>query len=160
MTSAAGAFGCWWDSTNHVMTCNDNASGSNANLVTPLSAQASNSWVTYIDNTGLQHALQPAFSNISGTASLTTQVTGVLPAANGGTAVANTSSCLLYTSCTCDRADSVDSDWFGLETSFSKKSVPLPVNRQSTPSVSFPARVKPVEGVLTETKFQSKGESK
>jgi len=34
LTSAPSAFVCWWDSTLHVMNCNDNASGTNA-VMTP-----------------------------------------------------------------------------------------------------------------------------
>ena len=41
----------------------------------------------------------------------------------------------------CGRDNSTDSDWFGLANGFTTRSVPLPVNRHSTPSVGFPKRV-------------------
>lgn len=44
-----------------------------------------NQWIASISTAGIASLSQPAFSNISGTASLTTQVTGTLPIANGGT---------------------------------------------------------------------------
>lgn len=46
---------------------------------------ASNNFLTAISAQGVISKAQPSFSNISGTASLTTQVTGTLPVANGGT---------------------------------------------------------------------------
>lgn len=46
-----------------------------------------NQWINAIDTTGTPLSTQPAFSNISGQANLTTQVTGVLPRANGGLGV-------------------------------------------------------------------------
>lgn len=48
-------------------------------------AAVSNQWIASISTSGVPALSQPAFSNISGTASLTTQVTGTLPIANGGT---------------------------------------------------------------------------
>lgn len=42
-------------------------------------------WITSISTSGIPSLSQPAFSDISGTASLTSQVTGTLPVANGGT---------------------------------------------------------------------------
>jgi hypothetical protein len=42
-------------------------------------------WIDSISTSGVSHLSQPAFSDISGTANLTSQVTGVLPIANGGT---------------------------------------------------------------------------
>ena len=57
-TSAAqGAFVCWWDNTNHVMTCNDNG-GSIANMVVPATGATSNQFVSYIDSAGIQHMAQ------------------------------------------------------------------------------------------------------
>ena len=44
-----------------------------------------NKWVNSISTSGVPNLTQPAFSDISGTASLTSQVTGTLPVANGGT---------------------------------------------------------------------------
>ena len=83
--SAPGAFVCWWDSANHVMTCNDNSSGSNANMVVPSNGAVNNQFVSYIDGAGIQHMGQPGFSVISGTAT----------AAQGGTGVANTATITL-----------------------------------------------------------------
>lgn len=48
-------------------------------------AAVTNQWINSISTAGVPALSQPAFSNISGTASLTTQVTGTLPIANGGT---------------------------------------------------------------------------
>jgi hypothetical protein len=42
-------------------------------------------WINSIDTSGVPQLSQPAFSDLSGSASLATQVTGVLPIANGGT---------------------------------------------------------------------------
>lgn len=53
--------------------------------VSPSSAATTNQWLTYIDNTGATHTSQPAFSNISGTAT-----TGQLPAATVYNNQANT----------------------------------------------------------------------
>lgn len=55
ITSASGAFECWWDSTNHVMTCNDNGSASVSNLVTPVASSPATQVVNGIDATGTQH---------------------------------------------------------------------------------------------------------
>ena len=56
-----------------------------SNTVRPLGSQTSNQWVTYVDSSGVQHTAQIAFSNLSGTAALGSQVSGTLPIANGGT---------------------------------------------------------------------------
>ena len=45
----------------------------------------SHQWINSISTAGVPALSQPAFSDINGTASLTSQVTGVLPVANGGT---------------------------------------------------------------------------
>jgi hypothetical protein len=74
--SAPGGFICWWDNTNHVMTCNDNASGSNANMVTPLTSQAAHKWVSYVDNTGLQNSTQPACGDLSNSGTACQAATG------------------------------------------------------------------------------------
>ena len=58
VASLAGGFVCWWDSTAHNMTCNDNASGTNANMVTPLIS--STQYVQYIDAAGTQHLGTPS----------------------------------------------------------------------------------------------------
>ena len=58
VASGSGLFICWWDSTNHNMTCNDNASGTNANMVTPLTS--STQYVQYIDAAGTQHLGTPS----------------------------------------------------------------------------------------------------
>jgi hypothetical protein len=55
-----------------------------SNTIIPTTATA-NQWVTNITSGGVQTKAQPAFSNISGLLDLTTQVTGILPVANGGT---------------------------------------------------------------------------
>ncbi len=59
-----------------------------SNPVIPASLVANN-WVQYIGSDGVQHIAQPAFSNISGTVNLATQVSGILPIANGGTALSS-----------------------------------------------------------------------
>lgn len=56
----------------------------NCNPIQPSTAGASQ-FATAISSAGVISWTQPAFSDISGTASLTTQVTGILPIANGGT---------------------------------------------------------------------------
>jgi hypothetical protein len=84
--SPSGAFVCWWDSTNHVMTCNDNGA-STANMVVPAAAANGNQWVSYIDNSGIQHMSTPGFSVMSGTAT----------PGQGGTGVANTATLTLGT---------------------------------------------------------------
>ena len=48
-------------------------------------AAVSHQWINSISTAGVPALSQPGFSDISGTASLTTQVTGTLPIANGGT---------------------------------------------------------------------------
>ncbi len=58
----------------------------NCNPVVP-DTGASNNFLTGISSAGVITKAQPSFSNISGTASLTSQVTGTLPVANGGTGV-------------------------------------------------------------------------
>lgn len=52
-------------------------------------AAVSSKWINTISTSGVPSATQPAFSDISGTASLTSQVTGTLPMANGGTGQAS-----------------------------------------------------------------------
>ncbi len=84
--SPTGAFVCWWDSSNHVMTCNDNG-GPTANMVVPAVVANNNQFVSYIDSSGIQHMGQPGFSVISGMAT----------AAQGGTGVANTATLTLGT---------------------------------------------------------------
>lgn len=61
-----------------------NPSSSTLGGVQSVAAVTSN-FLTSISTSGVPAKAQPAFSDISGTASLTTQVTGILPAANGGT---------------------------------------------------------------------------
>lgn len=48
-------------------------------------ASTSHQWINTISTAGIPSSTQPAFSDISGTVSLTSQVTGALPLANGGT---------------------------------------------------------------------------
>lgn len=48
-------------------------------------AAVSNQWINAISTSGVPSSTQPAFSNLSGAASLASQVSGVLPIANGGT---------------------------------------------------------------------------
>ncbi len=61
-----------------------NLPDANSVTVQPTTA-TSNQWVTNIDSTGLQTKAQPAFSNISGSVNLATQVTDILDETNGGT---------------------------------------------------------------------------
>jgi len=61
----------------------------NSNTIIPTTATASQ-WVTNVTSGGVQTKAQPAFSDISGTLNLATQVTGILPVANGGTALSTT----------------------------------------------------------------------
>lgn len=53
-------------------------------------AAVTSKWINAISTAGVPSATQPAFSDISGAASLTSQVTGVLPPANGGVAALST----------------------------------------------------------------------
>ena len=48
-------------------------------------AAVSHQWINSISTAGVPALSQPAFSDINGTVGLTTQVTGILPVANGGT---------------------------------------------------------------------------
>ena len=52
-------------------------------------AAVSHEWVNSISTSGVPALTQPAFTDISGTLGLTTQVTGILPVANGGTGTSN-----------------------------------------------------------------------
>lgn len=52
-------------------------------------AAVSHQWINSISTSGVPALSQPAFSDISGTAVLTSQVTGILPTANGGTGAAS-----------------------------------------------------------------------
>lgn len=61
-----------------------NPSASTLGGIESLTAVSSN-WIRSISTSGVPAASQPAFSDISGTAALTSQVTGTLPIANGGT---------------------------------------------------------------------------
>ena len=55
-------------------------------------ASVSHQWINSISTAGVPSSSQPAFSDISGTADLTSQVTNILPIANGGTNAASASS--------------------------------------------------------------------
>lgn len=69
-TSGTSAVVCWWDSTGHNMQCNENAAGSNTGTGYSL-ANASNKWLNSFDaTTGLFTQTQPAFSNLSGSITL------------------------------------------------------------------------------------------
>jgi hypothetical protein len=84
--SAPGAFVCWWDSTNHVMTCNENSSGATANMVVPLTS-GSGQFVQYIDSAGIQHLGAPAGS---GTVTTSGSVTaGAISKFSGSTSITN-----------------------------------------------------------------------
>ena len=52
-------------------------------------AAVSHQWMNSISTSGVPALSQPAFSDINGNLSLTSQVTGVLPVANGGTGTSN-----------------------------------------------------------------------
>ena len=54
-------------------------------------AAITSQWINSISTSGVPTSSQPAFTDISGQASLTTQVSGILPIANGGTGSATTS---------------------------------------------------------------------
>ena len=56
-----------------------------SNSLQPLGSATANQFVTNIDSSGVQHLAQVAASGLSGTISLTSQVSGILPIANGGT---------------------------------------------------------------------------
>ena len=88
--AAQGAFVCWWDSSNHVMTCNDNSSGTNANMVVPSTGGSANQFVSYIDSSGIQHMGQPTGGSGSGTVSTTgSPASGSLAKFSGPTSIAN-----------------------------------------------------------------------
>ena len=87
-TSAPGAFVCWWDAVNHVMTCNDNSSGSNANMVVPVAGPNGNQFVSYIDSAGIQHMSQAGVG--SGTVTTTgSPASGTLAKFSGSTSITN-----------------------------------------------------------------------
>jgi hypothetical protein len=73
-TPAASTLACWFDSTDNVQKCKD-PSG-NVFVMTKAVSATSNQFVTNISTTGVQTTAQPAFSNLSGAATL----------AQGGTA--------------------------------------------------------------------------
>lgn len=79
--STAGA--CWWDSTSHVWTCNDNGSGSVSNTIVA-DTGAANNFLTAIASTGVISKAQPAFTNISGTATVAQGGTGLTTYTSGG----------------------------------------------------------------------------
>lgn len=82
-TPSSGAFNLKIISSS---TANRTLTVPDANSVTVISSNAlSNQFANGISSSGVVNYVQPSFGNISGTASLTTQVTGVLPIANGGT---------------------------------------------------------------------------
>jgi hypothetical protein len=86
-SSAPGAFVCWWDNVNHVMTCNDNASGASANMVVPSNGGNGNQFVQYIDAAGIQHLGAP-----SGSGTVTTSggvTTGAISKFSGSTSITN-----------------------------------------------------------------------
>lgn len=60
-----------------------------SNPIRPLGSATASNWVQYIDADGVQNLAQPAFSNISGAVNLVSQVTGILPISNGGTALSS-----------------------------------------------------------------------
>jgi len=63
-TTVSGAFACWWDSTNHILTCNENASGSNSNTAFPQSAQT-HKFLTDFLGSGTFDAAQPTPTDVS-----------------------------------------------------------------------------------------------
>jgi hypothetical protein len=88
-SAAQGAFVCWWDSTNHVMTCNDNG-GSPANMVVPVAGANSNQFVSYIDSAGVQHMAQAGGGSGSGSGTVTTTgspANGTLAKFSGSTSI-------------------------------------------------------------------------
>ena len=75
-TSASGAFVCWWDSTNHVMTCNDNASGTNEVMPLVKASRTANQFVTNIDATGTQNTAAIALADLPALTNWQTPYTG------------------------------------------------------------------------------------
>jgi hypothetical protein len=69
-SAAPGAFVCWWDSSKHVMTCDDNG-GSAANMVVPVAGANNGQFVSYIDSSGIQHMGQAGAGSGSGTVTTT-----------------------------------------------------------------------------------------
>lgn len=59
-------------------------------------AAVTHQWINQISTLGVPSSTQPAFSDISGQVSLTTQVTGILPIANGGSGLASTSQSFVF----------------------------------------------------------------
>jgi hypothetical protein len=86
-SSAPGAFVCWWDSVSHVMTCNDNASGSTSNMVIPATGGAGGQFVQYIDSAGNQHLGTPSGSGTVSTSGTVT--TGAISKFSGSTSITN-----------------------------------------------------------------------
>jgi hypothetical protein len=79
--AAPGAFVCWWDSTTHAMTCNDNG-GSTANMVVPVAGAVSNQFVAYIDSAGIQHMGQAGGGSGDGAGTGTVTSSGAPAAGN------------------------------------------------------------------------------
>lgn len=66
-TPAASTVSCWFDSTNATIQCKD----SSANIfsaVKTASSGTSHQWVDWVAGTGLVHTSQPAFTDVSGSA--------------------------------------------------------------------------------------------
>jgi hypothetical protein len=80
---AAGKARVYVDSTSKNLAAKNDAGTVNHGIQTR-TATGSN-WIRAIADDGTTTISQPAFTDISGTASLTTQVTGTLPLGNGGT---------------------------------------------------------------------------
>jgi len=82
-TPAAGIGTVYVDSTSKNIAIKNDAGVVNHGVQTK--AAVAHQFLTSIANDGSSVLAQPAFTDISGTASLTTQVTGTLPLGNGGT---------------------------------------------------------------------------
>ena len=82
-TPAAGIGTVYVDSTSKNLAIKNDAGVVNHGVQTK--AAVAHQFLTSIANDGSSVLAQPAFADISGTASLTTQVTGTLPLGNGGT---------------------------------------------------------------------------
>jgi collagen type VII alpha len=85
---AASNLACWFDSTDGIEKCKDSA-GSTSSTVKSSATRTSNQYVTHNPTTGILATAQPAFTELSGTASIAQGGTGVATAPDDNILVGN-----------------------------------------------------------------------
>lgn len=96
-TPAASTGVAWFDSTNHILSVKQNNSATVSNTVVP-DTGASNNFLTAISAGGVISKAQPAFTNISGTATVGQGGTGATTFTAHGPLVGETTSAIVATS--------------------------------------------------------------